>query len=94
MAFTTLVIAQLFNCLCARSDRESAFRHLFTNSLLWAAIALSVVLQVAVVQLPFLNRAFDTTPLSSSDWLICIALASLVLWFDEVRKLVLRRLEH
>lgn len=94
MAFTTLVIAQLFNCLCARSDRDSAFRHLFTNSLLWAAIALSVVLQVAVVQLPFLNRAFDTTPLSSTDWLICIALASLVLWFDEMRKLVLRRLER
>jgi magnesium-transporting ATPase (P-type) len=93
MAFTTLVIAQLFNCFCARSDRVSAFAHLFTNPLLWAAIGLSVVLQVAVVQIPFLNQAFGTIPLSPGDWLICTALASLVLWFDELKKLVLRRVE-
>ncbi|MEP7114541.1 MAG: cation-translocating P-type ATPase, partial [Ilumatobacteraceae bacterium] len=31
MAFTTLVFAQLFNTFNARSDRVSAFHHLFTN---------------------------------------------------------------
>jgi len=92
MAFTTLVLAQLFNCFNARSDRTSAFHHLFTNPLLWGAIALSVVLQVAVVQLPFLNDAFDTTPLAIGDWLICVGLASVVLWADELKKLVQRRL--
>ncbi len=90
MAFTTLVFAQLFNCFNARSDRTSAFHHLFTNPLLWGAIALSVVLQVAVVQIPFLNDAFGTTPLSLTDWLLCTALASIVLWADEVKKLVQR----
>ena len=88
MAFTTLVLAQLFNCFNARSDRVSAFHHLFTNRLLWGAIALSVVLQVAVVQLPFLNDAFDTTPLDADDWLICVGLASVVLWADEAKKLL------
>ena len=65
MAFTTLVLAQLFNCFNARSDRTSAFHRLFTNRCLWGAIALSALLQVAVVQLPFLNNAFDTTPLGA-----------------------------
>jgi magnesium-transporting ATPase (P-type) len=88
MAFTTLVVAQLFNCFNARSDRTSAFRRLFTNRLLWGAIALSALLQVAVVQLSFLNEAFDTTPLGLDEWLICIGLASIVLWADEARKLV------
>ena len=88
MAFTTLVLAQLFNCFNARSDRTSAFHHLFTNPLLWGAIALSVVLQVAVVHLGLLNRAFDTTPLGPGDWLTGVALASLVLWADEARKAV------
>src|SRR5690606_20805894 len=37
VAFTTLVLAQLFNCFNARSDRVSAFHHLFTNPLLWIA---------------------------------------------------------
>jgi magnesium-transporting ATPase (P-type) len=90
MAFTTLVLAQLFNCFNARSDRTTAFRHLFTNPWLWGAIALSVVLQIAVVQLPFLNEAFDTVPLALDDWLICVGLASLVLWADELKKLAAR----
>ena len=90
MAFTTLVFAQLFNCFNARSDRTSAFHHLFTNPLLWGAIALSLVLQVAVVQVSFLNDAFGTTSLAIEDWLICIALASIVLWAGESKKL----LEH
>jgi magnesium-transporting ATPase (P-type) len=91
MAFTTLVLAQLFNCFNARSDRTSAFSHMFTNPLLWGAIALSVALQIAVVQIGFLNDAFDTTPLAAEGWLICTVLASIVLWADEAKK-VLQRL--
>ena len=91
MAFTTLVLAQLFNCFNARSDRRSAFAGLFGNRWLWGAIALSLALQVAVVHLPVLNDAFGTTPLSATDWLICIALASAVLWAAEAKKLVDRR---
>jgi magnesium-transporting ATPase (P-type) len=94
MAFTTLVLAQLFNCFNARSDRTSAFRTLFTNRLLWAAIGLSLALQVAVVHVPFLNDAFDTAPLSIRDWMICAALASTVLGADELRKLVGRSLRR
>jgi P-type Ca2+ transporter type 2C len=90
MAFTTLVLAQLFNCFNARSDRTSAFHHLFTNRILWGAVALSSLLQVAVVEVPFLNDAFDTTPLGLDEWAICIALASAVLWAAEAKKAVKR----
>ncbi len=91
MAFTTLVLAQLYNCFNARSDRTSAFRQMFTNPLLWAAIALSIALQIAVVHVPLLNDAFDTAPLSVGEWATCAALASAVLWADELRKLARRR---
>ncbi len=94
MAFTTLVFAQLFNCFNARSDRTSAFHDLFTNRWLWGSIAVSTLLQVAVVELPFLNDAFGTTPLSGADWLLCVGLASVVLWAGEAKKLVGRRLER
>lgn len=89
-AFTTLVFAQLFNCFNARSESVSAFRHLFVNPWLWGAIALSVVLQVAVVHVGFLNLAFGTVPLAPDQWLVCVAMASVVLWFDELRKLATR----
>ena len=90
MAFTTLVLAQLFNCFNARSDRTSAFHGLLANRWLWGAIALSTALQVAVVQLPLLNAAFDTRPMSAAEWLACVALASVVLWAVEAKKLVER----
>ena len=88
--FTVLVLAQLFNCLNARSDSHSAFTHMFVNRWLWGAIALSVLLQVAVVHLGFLNLAFGTAPLAPAQWALCIAMASLVLWYDEIRKSVSR----
>ena len=52
------------------------------------------LLQVAVVQLPFLNDAFGTTPLGLDDWLICLGLASVVLWADEAKKLLEHRLRR
>jgi Ca2+-transporting ATPase len=87
MAFTTLMLFQIFNVLNARSDERSAFAHLFTNRWLWIAIGVSVALQVAVVHLPFLQRAFGTVPLSTADWLVCTGAASSVLWLREAGKL-------
>ena len=65
MAFTTLMLFQLFNVFNARSDERSAFAGFFRNRWLWAAVGLSLVLQVAVVYVPFLQQAFSTTSLSA-----------------------------
>jgi Ca2+-transporting ATPase len=87
MAFTTLTMFQLFNVLNARSDEQSAFVGLLGNNWLWAAIALSLLLHVAVIYVPFLQQAFSTTALTAQDWLICTAAASSVLWLRELSKL-------
>ena len=89
-AFTVLVLTQLFNCFNARSASASAFRAAFSNPWLWAAVALSTALQVAVVHLPLLNLAFGTVPLSLGQWAVCVAMASGVLWLSEARKGVRR----
>ncbi|GGJ43362.1 cation-translocating P-type ATPase [Neoroseomonas lacus] len=88
--FTVLVFAQLFNCFNARSEAASAFHRLFANRWLWLTIAVSALLQVAVVHVGVLNVAFGTVALTPDQWLVCVAMASSVLWFGEVRKLVLR----
>ncbi len=90
MAFTTLVLYQLFNALNSRFEERSAFHRPLANRWLWLAILLSVALQVAVVQVPFLQRAFRTAPLAPGDWLLCVAVASTVLWVVELKKLVTR----
>ena len=93
-AFTTLVLAQLFNALNARSGTVTAFRRLFANRWLWGAILLGVGLQVAVVQVPALQVAFGTVPLDPIHWATCLALASVVLWYEEARKAVSRLLHR
>jgi P-type Ca2+ transporter type 2C len=90
MAFTTLMLFQIFNVVNARSDDISAFVGLFTNHWLWTAVALSVALQVTVVYVPVLQQAFGTVGLSAGDWLRCIAIASSVLWLREIGKLFAR----
>jgi len=89
-AFSTLVFAQLVNCFNARSETASALRGLFANRWLWAAVTLGVILQVAVVNLKFMNLAFNTVPLTIMQWMTCIAISSSVLWYSECRKLLLR----
>ncbi|WP_432624739.1 cation-translocating P-type ATPase, partial [Bifidobacterium sp.] len=62
MGFTILVFAQMLNALCSRSHDQSVFVGLFANKWLWGAIALSALLQVVVIYVPFLNTAFGTMP--------------------------------
>jgi Ca2+-transporting ATPase len=90
MAFTTLMLFQLFNTFNARSDEDSAFAPLFANHWLWGAIALSLFLQIAVVSVPFLQAAFSTVSLTLNDWLLCAAVASSVLWLREGSKVLSR----
>ena len=90
MGFTILVFAQLFNAIASRSHLQSAFKGLFSNKWLWGAIALSIVLQLLVIYVPWLNTAFGTTPLPPMAWLECIGLAAIVLVASEIRKIFLR----
>jgi magnesium-transporting ATPase (P-type) len=88
--FTTLVLAQLFNVFNSRSESTSALRNLFDNGWLWAAVLLAAGLQVAVVTVPFLQVAFGTASLDATQWAVCVAMASLILWLEELVKLFRR----
>ena len=81
---------QLFNAFNARSDEQSAFRGLFRNHWLWAAVGLSLALQFAVIYVPFLQKAFSTVSLTLNDWLLCTVVASSVLWLRELSKTLTR----
>ncbi|MFK5633355.1 MULTISPECIES: cation-translocating P-type ATPase [unclassified Ornithinimicrobium] len=84
--FTTLVLAQLLNALSSRSATQSSFHRMFRNPWLWAAIGLVVVLQIVVVHVPVMQQAFTTVPLTGMQWLVCLAMASVVLWAQEIVK--------
>jgi Ca2+-transporting ATPase len=90
MAFNVLVLYQLVNAPCARSDEVSAFVRPFDNPWLWSSIAIGLALQVAVIYLPSLQQGFGTVALSVGDWAVCLAVAASVLVAQELLKAYFR----
>jgi Ca2+-transporting ATPase len=60
------------------------------NHWLLGGLSLSIVLQGAVLYWPPLNALFHTVPIPPADLLPIVGVASLVLWTEETRKLVVR----
>jgi Ca2+-transporting ATPase len=91
MAFTVMVLAELFQAFNARSLRESVFsRKLHANWKLVYAVLGSLALQLVLIYVPVLHRIFQTESLSARDLGIGVAMASMTLWATEIAKLFLR----
>jgi Ca2+-transporting ATPase len=89
--FTVLAMCQWFNVMNCQSPTRSAFGlGLLRNRWLLGGLALSVVLQWAVVYAEPMNRLFHTVPIPPADLLPMVAAASLVLWTEEARKGIAR----
>ena len=86
LAFNVLVLYQLVDALCVRSDEVSAFVRPFDNGWLWASIAGALALQAVVLYVPALSAAFGTVPLTVHDWGLCLSVALTVLAAREVLK--------
>jgi Ca2+-transporting ATPase len=86
MAFNVLVLYQLFDVFCIRSDERSAMYRLFRNGWLWLSVLLALALQVAVLYVPALQKGFGTVALDAGDWVQCIAVASSVFFVRELVK--------
>ena len=92
LAFTTFVLFQFFNIFNARADNGSAFnRQFFANSKLWLALAGVILMQIVAVHWRPAQAIFDTVDLSLIEWLLATAVASSVLFLEEMRKLLLSR---
>ncbi|MFN0299968.1 MAG: cation-translocating P-type ATPase, partial [Burkholderiales bacterium] len=89
--FTVLAVCQWFNVLNCQSATRSALQfRIFRNRWLMGGLSLSIVLQGAVLYWPPLNDLFHTVPIPPADLLPMVAVASLVLWTEEARKLFIR----
>ncbi len=89
--FTLLAVCEWFNILNCRSETRSALpRGLTGNPWLFAGIALSLALQALVIWWPPLGRLFRTVPLAAREVLEVLLIGSLVLWVEELRKLLAR----
>ena len=91
MTFATLVLIEFFKAYSFRSDRRSVFERPFANRWLNLAVAWELVLLALVVNVPFLQDAFGTTPLSPATWAVVGGVALTVIPVLELAKWALRR---
>jgi len=91
MSLTGIVMTQIGNGFACRTNLESIFKVGFlSNRLYLLGIATELSLQVLIVYVPFLNKAFETAPIAWSDWLFLVPFIPICLVADEIRKLMLR----
>jgi magnesium-transporting ATPase (P-type) len=90
--FTLLAMCQWFNVLNCESATRSVFRlGILKNRWLAGGLAVAVSLQIAVLEIPALQKAIHTVPLTLWELSQLAALASTVLLFEEARKAAARR---
>lgn len=78
-AFTEIVIIELLLTFVCAYTRTGTFRerivNILSNKFLILAVLGSLILQILVIYIPFLQDVFRTVPLAFSDWILLLVLA-------------------
>ena len=90
MAFLTLSMVEIFHSLNMRSRRGSIFAMKTHNKFLYGAMAVSLVLTTAVIEVPFLAAAFGFTPVGPAEYAIALGLSLLIIPIMEAIKAIQR----
>lgn len=91
MAFATLAIAELVHMFGMSADKlhiHSLFKR--KNWLMLGAFVAGFLLQVLVIEVPFISKVFDTHELTGWEWLIVIGLSLLPLIVHEIEVCIRR----
>jgi len=89
ISLSILVTVEMFNAMNSLSENESLLRlPLWRNMYLVAAIALSMILHVGIVYIPFFTDLFAIVPLDWEEWKAILLISAPVLLLDEVMKLI------
>lgn len=91
MIFTALAFMQMGQALASRSTQVSIFSlGLWSNPILLGLVAITIILQLIVLYVPFLDQFFQITPLRAGDLLLCVGLGIGILLLIEIEKVWLR----
>lgn len=91
VAFTTIVLTELFIALSVRSHMPLHKIGIFSNKKLLIAVLVSFALQLAVLYVPFLNPIFGTVPLTMEEWAGILAVSLSVFAALEARKILRKK---
>ena len=91
MAFMTIICCQLFYSFTFRHSVKSIFQTgIFSNKYLVGAVALALALQLLVMGLPVLQKAFRLQMLDLQGWIYALGLGIIPVILSEILKLFKR----
>lgn len=92
ISLTVLAVFQWFNAWNCRHESKSIFQmNPFSNKWLVGATLTIIFLQLFAIYNPLMQKFLRTVPLSLSEWLIIIPIASSIILVEEIRKFFYRR---
>ena len=91
MAFLTCNFVEMFHAVCMRSQRQSIFKLKSFNWWLFGAFALTTLLTVGIIYIPFFTKLFEFTTISFKEFMIAFGLAFLVVPVIEIIKFFQRK---
>jgi P-type Ca2+ transporter type 2C len=87
MVFLGIVVMQIANVFACRSDKHSVFKlGFFSNKFIFFGIAFELIFAAAIIYMPFLQKIFQTTNISCTDWGILLTFAVFIFFAEELRK--------
>jgi magnesium-transporting ATPase (P-type) len=91
--FLGIVVMQVGNVFACRSSRDTVFkRGFFSNRLIFIGIAFEILLTVFIIYHPWGNELFSTAPLPLSIWLAVTPFTVFLLFAEEARKLIAKKM--
>ncbi|KAJ53355.1 Ca2+-transporting ATPase [Clostridium tetanomorphum] len=85
LALCTLVMSQLIHVFECRSERHSIFEiKLFTNIYLVGAVTVSIIMIMAILYIPFLQKVFHTVALTLAQWCIVIFFSGIIAFINSM----------
>lgn len=95
MVFTVLCFTQMANVLAIKNNEFFLFqKSFFQNISLPGTVILTIILQLALIYIPFLQIIFHTKALSLNELLVCVAASVFVFIAIEMAKLFRKKSHH
>nr|AAW25510.1 SJCHGC06851 protein [Schistosoma japonicum] len=92
MALSVLVLIEMLNAMNSLSENQSLIAMPpWVNIWLMLAMVVSMSLHFLILEVDFLSKVFQITPLSLEEWFMVVKISAPVIFIDEILKLIARR---
>ncbi|XP_029428993.1 potassium-transporting ATPase alpha chain 2 [Rhinatrema bivittatum] len=90
--FISIVVEQMADLIMRRTRRNSVFQQgVFTNKVIFIGLASQLIISVFLSYCPGMPYALKFVPLRVQYWFVSVPYAIFILFYDEIRKLFIRR---